>query len=130
VGENRLALVRRLYEDWSRGDFSAVDAYADDVEFEMVDWPEAAKVRGVDAMARTWFASLRAWDDFRVEATDYREAGPHIVVMNRIRGRGRGSTAEVSADTASVWTVEGGKVTRLALYWNTSKALEAAGLTA
>jgi ketosteroid isomerase-like protein len=127
---DRLELVRRLYDDWSRGDFSRADAYDADVEFELVDWPEAASVRGVDAMRRTWFASLGAWDDFRVEAVEYREAGPHVVVMNRIQGRGKGSAAEVSADTASVWTIEGGKVTRLALFWDPAKALEAAGLSA
>jgi ketosteroid isomerase-like protein len=34
----------------------------------------------------------------------------------------------VSADTATVWTIEAGKVVRLALYWDSDKALEVAAL--
>jgi ketosteroid isomerase-like protein len=41
---------------------------------------------------------------------------------------GKGSGAEVSADTATVFTLDGGKVVRLVLYWDTAKALEAVGL--
>jgi len=37
--------------------------------------------------------------------------------------------AEVTAETATVWTVEASKVVRLALHWNTGEALEAAGLS-
>jgi ketosteroid isomerase-like protein len=32
----------------------------------------------------------------------------------------------VSADTATVWTVDDGLVVRLALYWDTDRAREAA----
>jgi ketosteroid isomerase-like protein len=42
--------------------------------------------------------------------------------------RGARSGAEVSADTATVWTIEAGKVVRLALYWESETALEVAGL--
>jgi ketosteroid isomerase-like protein len=126
--DDRLELVRRVYADWSRGDFSAGDAFDSDVEFEMVDWPEAANARGIVEMRRVWGASLRAWDAFRAEATEYIDAGSHVVVMTHVEARGKGSAAEVSADTATVWTVDGGKVTRLALYWDRSKALEAVGL--
>ena len=49
------------------------------------------------------------------------------MVLTRARGRGKGSGAEVSADTATVWTLDGGKIVRLALYWDSAKALQAAG---
>ena len=83
-----------------------------EIEFEMVDWPHPAKSRGVEAMRETWLATLSAWDD--------------VLVLNHISGRGRGSGADVSALTATVWTGEHGKVVRLALYWDTERAREAA----
>jgi ketosteroid isomerase-like protein len=95
----------------------------------MADWPEASQSRGLDGMRRSWWAALSAWEDFRAEATDFIDAGSDtVVVLNHIRGRGKGSGAVVEADTASVWTLRDGKVVRLALYWNTARALEAAGL--
>jgi ketosteroid isomerase-like protein len=47
-------------------------------------------------------------------------------VINQIEGSGKESGAEVSAQTATVWTLEGGRVVRLALYWDTDTAREAA----
>jgi ketosteroid isomerase-like protein len=128
MSSHNVELVRGMYERFARGDFWAADAYHPDVVFELVDWPESATARGVDAMARAWLGALAAWDDFHAEPTDYIETGPHVVVMTHITATGRESSASVSAEVASMWTVEDEKVTRLALYWDTAKALEAAGL--
>ena len=50
-----------------------------------------------------------------------RRRGPHV------EARGRSSAAQVSADTATMWTLEGGRLVRLALYWDAAQALELAG---
>ena len=129
MSQENVEIVRRVYEGWARGDFSEGDVFHPEVEFEMPDWPEGASSRGLDAMRRTWLASLSAWDDFRAEPVDFIEAAEDVVVvLNHVQARGKGSGAEVRADTASVWMFDGGKVVRLVLYWDTDKALEAAGL--
>jgi ketosteroid isomerase-like protein len=50
-------------------------------------------------------------------------------VLNRVRARGKGSGAEVTADSATVWTMDAGKAIRLAVYWDSTKPLEAVGLS-
>jgi ketosteroid isomerase-like protein len=128
MSEENVEIVRRVYGGWAVGDFSEGDVFDPDVEFEMVDWPEAGKSQGVEAMRRTWQAALGAWDDFRAEPHEFIEVGEQVVVLTHARGRGKGSGAEVSADTATVWTLDAGKIVRLALYWDSAKALEAVGL--
>jgi ketosteroid isomerase-like protein len=129
MSRENLEIVRSVYAEWAVGDFSHGAIFDPEVEFEMVDWPEAANSRGLDAMRRTWMAALGAWEDFRAEPSEFIEAGEQVVVMTRAVGRGKGSGAEVSAETATVWTIEDGKIVRLALYWDRSKALEAVGLS-
>jgi ketosteroid isomerase-like protein len=126
MSHENVELVRRIYEGWSRGDFTQGEAFHPEVDFEMVDWPHQTRARGLEAMWRTWHATLSAWDDFRALPTEYVDCGRNVLVLNRIQGSGKESGAGVSADTATVWTVEAGRVVRLALYWDTVAAREAA----
>jgi ketosteroid isomerase-like protein len=127
MSQENVELVRQVYEGWSRGDFSRVEAFDPEIEFEMVDWPHQTRVRGFEEMWRTWRATLSAWDDFRAVPLDYVDCGQNVLVINHIQGSGKESGAEVSAQTATVWTIEGGRVVRLALYWDVVRAREAAG---
>ena len=129
MSQENVQIVRRVYEQWARGDFSGGDAFHPEVEFEMVDWPGRDRSRGLEEMREAWQAALAAWDDFRAEPTDFIETGPYVVVLTHATARGKGSGAAVTADTATVWTIEAGRVVRLALHWNQADALEAAGLS-
>jgi ketosteroid isomerase-like protein len=126
MSKETVEIVRRVYEGWSRGDFSQTELFDPDIEFEMIDWPHPAKSRGIEAMSETWLATLGAWEDFRAKPDEVIDHGDNVLVLNSISGRGRGSGADVSALTATVWTVVGGRVVRLALYWDTERAREAA----
>ncbi len=80
-------------------------------------------------MRRAWYATLSAWDDYRSPPDDFIESGPHVVVTFDLHARGKTSGVVVDADTAAVFTMDGGKVVRLALYWDRTKALVAVGLS-
>jgi ketosteroid isomerase-like protein len=126
MSNENVEIVRRVYEGWSRGDFSEADLFDPEIEFEMVDWPHSGRSRGLAAMRETWLTTLSAWEDFRATPEELIDNGHNVLVLNHISGRGRGSGADVSALTATVWTVENGRVVRLALYWDTERAREAA----
>jgi ketosteroid isomerase-like protein len=126
MSQQSVELVQRVYEGWARGDFSQIEAFHPEIDFEMVDWPHQTSARGIEAMWRTWRSTLRAWDDFRAVPIEYIDCGRNVLVINHIQGSGKESGAEVSAETATVWTIEGGRVVRLALYWDTARAREVA----
>ena len=126
MSEENVELVRRVYENWARGDFSQTELFHPEIDFEMVDWPHQTKARGIEEMWRTWRSTLSAFGHFRSVPTEYVDCGRNVLVLNRIEGSGKESGAEVSADVASVLTVDGGKIVRLRLYWNTANAREAA----
>jgi ketosteroid isomerase-like protein len=120
-------IIRRVYDGWARGDFSNVEDFDPDIDFEMVDWPHQTRVTGIEAMWETWRATLSAWTDFRSIADEITDHGDKVLVVNRIEGRGKESGADVSADTATLWTLRDGKVMRMALYWDIDSARRAAG---
>ena len=90
MSQENVEIVRRVYEGWSRGDFSQSELFDPNIEFEMVDWPHPANVRGLEAMRETWLATLAAWDDFRAVPDEVIDNGDNVLVLNSISGPGQG----------------------------------------
>ena len=131
MSQENVEIVRRLYDQWVQGDFSAREPFDDELDFEIARsiFPDPVRAHGIDGMAKVWRATLQAWDDWHTgPIEELIEAGNHIVVFNRIWGRGRQSGAEVDAPRAAVFTFRGRKIARL-LLTDREHALEAAGLS-
>jgi ketosteroid isomerase-like protein len=127
-----LDLVRSIYADWERGDFSRADWADADIEFVIAEGVQAGTWRGVAAMAEAWRDYLRAWEGWRVEVEEYRELDDErVLVLGRRRGLGKMSGVEVGQvdeRATSVLHVREGKVTRLVLNSNRDRALADLGL--
>jgi ketosteroid isomerase-like protein len=128
-----LDLVRSIYADWERGDFSHAAEWAHpEIELVSVDGPDPGRWTGLAAMAAEtrWFMS--AWENFRLEAQDYRELDDErVLVLYLRRGQGKTSGFEVEhihARGAGLFHVRREKVARLDLYWDRDRALADLGL--
>jgi ketosteroid isomerase-like protein len=71
---------------------------------------------------------LDAFDDYSVESEELLDAGDRVVAFLHHQGRGKGSGVPIELRDAQVWTIEEGRATRIDLYLDRVKALEAAGL--
>ena len=131
MSEN-LDLVRSIYADWERGDWSSA-AWADpEIEFVFADGPSPGSWKGVPAMASAFRDWLSAWKDWTAEAEEYRELdGERVLVVTTSSARGRSSglgVGHIYAHGANVLDIRDGKVTRLVTYWNRDRALADLGL--
>jgi ketosteroid isomerase-like protein len=125
-----LDLVRSIYADWERGDFSSA-AWADpEIEFAFAGGPEPGSRTGLAGMAEGYRDWLRAWDDFRAEPEEYLVLdSERILVLVRNSGRGRTSGLELDErSVANLFQLRRGKVTRIVVYLDREQALADVGL--
>ncbi len=127
-----LDLVRSIYADWERGDFSSVEWAHPDIEFVYPDGPSPATWTGVSRMAEGTRSWLSAWEDFRTEADEYHELDDErVLVFARRSGHGKTSglqLGQLGSEGASLFHLRDGKVTRLVIYSNREHALADLGL--
>jgi ketosteroid isomerase-like protein len=128
-----LDLVKSIYADWERGDWSSAEWADPEIEFRVVGGLESGSWTGVAAMAEAWATQLRAWHDLRAVPEEFRELdGDRVHVLLKNEGRGRGSgidLSEISTEAANVFTVHDGKVVSLFIYPDRARAIADLGLT-
>lgn len=120
-------LVRAIYADWERGDFSSADWAHPGIEYVRPDGPTPGRSTGVAAMARSWGETLSAWDKLSAEAEECRDLdAERVLVLTRNRGRGKTSGLELGdmeTRGANVFHIREGKVTKLVIYFDRDLAL-------
>jgi ketosteroid isomerase-like protein len=95
--------------------------------FELVlppTYPEGGQVfRGREGLKR-WIASItEIWDEWRMEPERFIPADDRVVVLIHILARGQLSGVELDRETAHIWSVADGRVTRCEVYFARSEAL-------
>jgi ketosteroid isomerase-like protein len=130
MSQENVELARKGYAAIARRDFDAVLELMDpDIEsHNPPEVPEAGVHRGHDAVRRDWEQTFELFEDFSIDVEQYFDAGDELVVFLLYRGRARGSSADIEAKMAHVWTIRDGKAIRLRQYLDRGEALEAAGL--
>ena len=132
-----LDLVRSIYADWERGDFSRADWADPEIQYTIVGIGALldGTWKGPRGMAEGARATIEVGEDYRLEGERYRELdGERVLVLDRRSGRGKGSGIEFGASTllpsagAHLFDVRDGKVTKLVVYWNRDRALADLGL--
>jgi ketosteroid isomerase-like protein len=132
MASSSVELVRSIYADWARGDFSSADWAHPDIEWVIADGPAPGTSTGLAGMAGSFRDFATAWADYRVEVDEYRELDDErVLVLVNYSGRGRTSGLELGqmrARQAQLLHVRDGRVTRFVSYWDRDRALADLGL--
>ena len=131
MSEN-LDLVRSIYAAWERGDYSSSEWAHPEIEVVIPDGPSPGSWTGLAGLAEGWRDFLSAWEDFRVEAQEYRELdNERVLVLDNFSGRGKTSgleLGEIRSKGLRLFHVRDGKVTKLVRYLERERALADLGL--
>jgi ketosteroid isomerase-like protein len=134
MSEENVELLRRIFEDFNRGDIEgAIELAGTPPEFEFVPSgsliPDLASVqRGPDGFRRVNETFWSEFDDPHIELHELIDAGDQVFTSFTISGRGKHSGVETTWDALSVWTVRDGRIVRWLGFTDRAEALEAAGL--
>jgi ketosteroid isomerase-like protein len=132
MSQENVEALKAVYAKWAVGNFWTPEIFDPEVETvwaeEMPDATRTARgLSGVETGIRNWLAP---WDECRWIADKFIPVEDGVVlVFFTARGRGKGSTVEVEAHWAHLWTFREGKATRLEGFVDPAQALEAAGLS-
>jgi ketosteroid isomerase-like protein len=125
MSEN-LDLVRSIYADWERGDWSLVSWADPEMELVFGDGPVRGSWKGLAAVRDGWREFLSSWEDWRIAVEEYRELDEErVLVLVRNSGRGKASGVDVkqiAPQTVNVFHIRDGKVTRLLAYAEVDRA--------
>jgi ketosteroid isomerase-like protein len=110
VSEENIALVREGYAAFAREE-PAVLLQLLDPEIVWRSIEDAETRHGVEGVIESLSGWLEVWEEFDIEPEEFVDAGRHVLVAVRERGRIKGSEREVSERFFQVWTIDAGKVT-------------------
>ena len=129
-GEN-IEIVRQVYERLNRGDVEGVVALCD--EDFLMDMSERVfnpdTYRGHDGIRRFYEGVMDAWESYRWEVEEAREADDSVVAMLHCQGQSREAGPGVDWRVAWLWRLRRGKAVFARFYRQRMDALEAAGLS-
>jgi ketosteroid isomerase-like protein len=131
VSSENLDLVRSIYADRERWDFSRADWADPEIEFVITGGPDDTAWTGLAGVARGFRAWLDTWEDYQTEVEEFRALDDdRVLVFGRLSGRGKTSGVEVEMRFVNVVDIRDGKVVRVCLYGDRDRAFADLGLEA
>jgi ketosteroid isomerase-like protein len=139
LGEEKLEVVRRIYDAASRRDSAAVlTLYDPDVELDNsrlgvmgLSGEGRGTYHGHEGLRRFFRHWHEAWESISYDYDELIDAGgDQVVAVVTRHGRGRVSGVEVEKHVALLWTIRDGRATKVVWFLTPEEALEAAGASA
>jgi ketosteroid isomerase-like protein len=97
--------------------------------FELVlppSYPEGGQTFRGRAGLKRWIESIREiWDQWRMEQERFVVAGDRVLVLIHIVARGHISGVSLDRETAHIWSIADGRLTRCEVYFDRAEALRA-----
>ena len=129
----QIDLVRDAYrfiedvQENRRHDFDAAYSGCFDERFELLpppSYPEGAQAFCGRAGLKRWIATTQEiWDEWRLVAEQFLVAGDQVVVLVRVIAQGHLSGVRLDRETAHIWDIADGCVTRCEVFLDRSEAL-------
>jgi ketosteroid isomerase-like protein len=129
MSQENVELVKQGFEHLLATGEPLWSSIASELEVHDHHSPDQGAYEG-HAGLRQWLGDWdSAWEEWSVAPERFVDAGDSVVVIYRMRVKGKGSGLELDLSEAQVWELRSGEAVRLDVYGSAAEALEAVGLS-
>ena len=131
MSQENVEIVRRIYDAWAIGDFTAgAEALDQNVVFVVSpDFPAFGVFLGLDGITNYMRDFLAQWERWTVEAKYLEAVGDTVLAHVVQHGKGKTSGIEGTIPHFMLFTFRGNKIVRLETVMHKHEALKAVGLS-
>lgn len=127
MGQQRVEIVRGVYDAFSRGDVQVLlGAMADEFKwYEAEGMPYGGLYRSWEAVAQNVLGPLvDDIPDFEATPEEFIASGDTVVAVVRYTGSGKATGKQLDLPVVHVWDLRDGKIARFRQFVDTAKFLE------
>jgi ketosteroid isomerase-like protein len=129
IGDVDLAAVLRDDDAWAARVAEIETGFDANFEFVVRVPGDPIIGRGFEEWRRRFLDWIEPWETYRPGIEEIRDLGDRVVVLGRDRGRMKGMDREVESPKGLVlYTLRGGKISRVEYFFDRDEGLKAAGL--
>ena len=131
--QDKVEVARRAVDAYNRRDVDGLFAELATPDFEW--YPGIVRAlggggyRGREGVDRFAADTSENWAELQIIAEEFRDLGDRVLVLGRIKGRGKGSGAPVDAPQAMILDFRADRIWRSRVYLDRAEGLRAAGLS-
>lgn len=130
MSQENVDIARNALERFLREGELGLDLLDEHAVIRDHDIPDPRDYRGPAGFVK-WLQDWgEAWEEWTVEPVEYLDAGDKVVIVWRMKAKGRGSGLEIDRQDALVYEFREGKVVSIDYFNSREQGLEAAGLAA
>jgi ketosteroid isomerase-like protein len=131
--QDKVEVARRAVDAYNRRDVDRWFAEFATPDFEwypaLVRAFDASRYRGREGIERFVADTSENWDELQSVAEEFRDLGDRVLVLGRLKGRGKGSGAPVDQPFAGIFDFRAERIWRYRAYFDHDEGLRAAGLS-
>jgi len=124
MSQENVEIIRKLFAAYARGEV-ADSLFDPGLVWNPAEETAMAGLEEARASKERW---EDGWETLQTEPEEFIDAGDRVLVTVHFAGRGRESGIDVEARLYEVYTLRGGKITRMDEFTDRPEALEAVGL--